>query len=333
MKAMVCPEKNLPLQLQELPEPVAGRGEAVVQLKAAALNHRDLWICQGQYANLRYPIVPGSDGSGMVTAIGEDVPNSWLHKEVVINPAMNWGDQPAYHGKAFTILGLPDNGCLAGYVKVPATALHVKPAYLSFEEAAAIPLAGLTAYRALFTRGQLAAGNRVLVTGIGGGVALMALQMAVAAGAQVYVTSGSDDKIAKALQLGAAGGVNYTTRGWYKFFQSSVEGFDVVIDSAAGEGFKHFIDLAKPGARIVLYGGTQGAIGSLNPQKLFWKQLNILGTTMGRPEEFSEMLALFETHRIHPVIDEIVELEATNEALHKMEQAAQFGKLVLRIHQ
>ncbi len=328
---MICPGKAQPLQLQELPEPVAGAGEVVVQLKAAALNHRDLWIQKGQYANLRYPIIPGSDGSGVVTVTGPGVDTGWQGREVVINPAMNWGSDASHHGPAFTILGLPENGCFAGYVKVPAAYLYPKPAYLSFEEAAALPLAALTAYRALFTRGQLVAGNNLLITGIGGGVALMVLQMAVATGARVYVTSGSDAKIQKAIRLGAAGGVNYTTEGWYKFFQSSMEGFDVVIDSAAGDGFKHFVDLAKPGARIVLYGGTQGAIPTINPQKLFWKQLNILGTTMGTQEEFKAMLALFEQYRIHPVIDEVFELDAAENALRKMDQSSQFGKMVLRI--
>jgi NADPH:quinone reductase-like Zn-dependent oxidoreductase len=311
--------------------PVAGEGEVIVQVKAAAFNHRDWWIRQGQYANLRYPIILGSDGSGVVYEVGEGVSIDWLHKEVVMNPGMNWGDDPAVHSRAFKMLGLPDDGCFAEFVKVPATALFPKPSYLSFQEAAALPLAALTGYRALFTKGELKKGDHVLLTGIGGGVALMMLQMAVAVGAHVYVTSGDDAKIEKAKKLGAAGGVNYRTEGWHKLLQVSTEGFDLIVDSAGGDSFRHFIDLAKPAGRIVFFGGTQGAITNLNPQKMFWKQLQIKGTTMGTPEEFEAMLQLFETHRIRPVVDAVYPMEQADIAIHKMENASQFGKIVLRM--
>jgi NADPH:quinone reductase-like Zn-dependent oxidoreductase len=248
-----------------------------------------------------------------------------------MNPGLNWGDNPDVHSRSFKMLGLPDDGCFAEFVKVPASALFPKPAYLSFEEAAALPLAGLTGYRALFTKGSLKKGDHVLLTGIGGGVALMMLQMAVAVGAHVHVTSGDDAKIEKAKKLGAIGGVNYKTEGWHKLLQASSEGFDLIVDSAGGDGFRHFIDLAKPGGRIVFYGGTQGAITNLNPQKMFWKQLQVKGTTMGTPEEFEAMLQLFETHRIHPVIDAVYSMEEADIAIHKMENASQFGKIVLRM--
>jgi NADPH:quinone reductase-like Zn-dependent oxidoreductase len=158
----------------------------------------------------------------------------------------------------------------------------------------------------------------------------MVLKMALAAGAEVYVTSGSDEKIEKAVALGAKLGVNYTISGWYKLFQSAVEGFDVIIDSAAGDGFKHLVDLANPGGRIVFFGGTQGPIGTLNPQKIFWKHLSIIGTTMGTQEEFAAMISLFETHKIKPVIDQVFDMKDAEKALRKMDDAAQFGKIVLR---
>lgn len=331
MKAVVCPGKEQPLRVEEVAVPAAGPGEVIVAIKAAAFNHRDWWIRQGQYANLRYPIILGSDGSGVVYEVGEHVSIDWLDREVVMNPGLNWGDNPEYHSREFKMLGLPDDGCFARYIKVPASALFPKPPYLSFEEAAAIPLAGLTGYRALFTKGNLKTGDHVLLTGIGGGVALLMLQMAVAVGAKVYVTSGDDAKIEKAKKLGAAGGVNYKTEGWHKLLQAFSEGFDLIVDSAAGDGFRNFIDLAKPGGRIVFFGGTQGAITNLNPQKIFWKQLQIKGTTMGTPEEFEAMLQLFEHHRIHPVIDEVCAMEDADKAIHKMENASQFGKIIMRI--
>lgn len=329
MKAIVLKGKDQPLVWVDVDTPVAGPGDVVVHIKAAALNHRDLWIQKGQYAGLRYPIILGSDGSGVVVEAGSPEDQHWIGKEVIINPGMHWGDHPEYHGREFAILGLPQNGTFAEFVRVPASTLYNKPAYLQHEAAAAIPLAGLTGYRALFTKGQVQKGSKVLITGIGGGVALLMLQMATAVGAEVYVTSGSDEKIKRAMQLGAVVGVNYTMGGWYKLFQSAVEGFDVIVDSAAGDGFKHFVDLANPGGRIVFFGGTQGAITTLNPQKIFWKHLSILGTTMGTPAEFAAMLDLFEAHRIEPVIDEIIPMPQAEKAMRKMDESNQFGKLVL----
>ena len=330
MKAVILKDKNEPLVWRDAEKPAPSNGEVLVNIKAAAFNHRDLWIQKGQYAGIRYPIILGSDGSGIVSELGNGVIDSWLNKEVVINPGMNWGNDPNFHDRHFKILGLPDNGTFAEYVKVSAEYLYEKPAYLSFEEAASIPLAGLTAYRALFTRGQVKQGDKVLITGIGGGVALMVLKMALAIGADVYVTSGSDEKIERAVALGAKLGVNYKISSWYKLFQSAVEGLDVIIDSAAGDDFKHLIELANPGGKIVFYGGTQGPISTLNPQKIFWKHLSILGTTMGTQKEFAAMLSLFETHKIKPVIDEVFDMADAEKAIRKMDNGAQFGKIVLR---
>jgi zinc-binding alcohol dehydrogenase/oxidoreductase len=331
MKAIILHDKEHPLTVGEADKPVAAAGEVIVQVKAAAFNHRDRWIQKGQYANLRYPIILGSDGSGIVSEVGEGVDTSWIGKEVIMNAGMNWGDDPNFHSRSFKISGLPDNGTFAEYVKVPASALYLKPAYMTWQQAAAIPLAGLTGYRALFTKGKADKGSKVLITGIGGGVALLTMQMALAAGAEVYVTSGSDEKIERATQLGATLGVNYKINGWHKLFQSAVDGFDIIIDSAAGDGFKNFVEIAKPGGRIIFYGGTQGPITSLNPQKIFWKQLSILGTTMGTPEEFEAMVKLFETHKIQPVIDEVFAFEDAERAIRKMDDNSQFGKIVLNI--
>ena len=330
MKAVILKDKNEPLVWRDAEKPAPSNGEVLVNIKAAAFNHRDLWIQKGQYAGIRYPIILGSDGSGIVSELGNGVNDSWLNKEVIINPGMNWGNNPNFHDRHFKILGLPDNGTFADYVKVPAEYLYVKPAYLTFEEAASVPLAGLTAYRALFTRGQVKQGDKVLITGIGGGVALMVLKMALAAGAEVFVTSGSDEKIERAVALGAKLGVNYKMSGWYKLFQSAVEGFDIIIDSAAGDDFKHLVELANPGGKIVFYGGTQGPITTLNPQKIFWKHLSILGTTMGTQAEFAAMLDLFLTYNIRPVIDEVFDMADAEKAIRRMDNAAQFGKIVLR---
>jgi zinc-binding alcohol dehydrogenase/oxidoreductase len=230
------------LAVTTVADPQPGKGEAVVALRAAALNHRDVWIKGGQYAGLKWPCIPGSDGAGVVEAVGPGVDATWLGREVVINPSLHWGAAKRAQGPYFQILGLPRHGTLAEKVAVPAEQLAAKPGHLSWEEAAALPLAGLTAYRALFSRARVQAGELVLVSGIGGGVAWFALQFAVAAGAQVWVTSSSPEKIARAMAHGARGGFNYQDAGWVEAALQAPGAFDVVVDSAGGEGFGRLID-------------------------------------------------------------------------------------------
>ena len=331
MKALVLSAKNAPLTLQECPDLRAGEGEAIVQVYAAALNHRDVWIQKGQYAGLKYPIIPGSDGAGVIVSAGSSGA-AWVGKEVIIDPAFNWGDSPTHqHPKDFRILGLPDDGTLAEYVKVPIRNLLEKPAHLSFEEAAALPLAGVTAFRALITRGQLQPGEKVLITGIGGGVALFALQYAVALGAKVYVSSGDDEKIAKAIALGASGGVNYRAGDWGQRLQDLAGSFDVIVDGAAGDGMDELLNLATPGGRVVLYGATRGNPSNLTARRIFWKQLNVLGTTMGNSEDFHSMIAFVGQHRIRPVVDTIVPFADGEAAFRHMDDAKQFGKIVIKV--
>ncbi|SNR38979.1 zinc-binding dehydrogenase [Hymenobacter mucosus] len=332
MQALVLDGINQPLQLRDVPTPQPGPGEVLVQLHAAALNHRDVWIQKGQYAGLKFPIVLGADGAGIVAALGEGVEQVLLHQPVLINPGQNWGDNPAAQGRDFQILGLPQDGTFAEFVCVPARYVRSKPAYLSFEQAAALPLGGVTAYRATFTRAQVRPGERVLVSGVGGGVALLALQMAVAIGAEVWVTSGSDEKIAKAVALGAKGGANYKTENWpATLTKEAGGGFDVVIDSAAGSGFNNLVDAAAPGGRIVFYGATQGDIPNVAARKIFWKQLSVLGSTMGTEQDFAAMINLFEQHRIEPAVDQIFSLAEGEKALRHMDESLQFGKIILQI--
>lgn len=311
------------------PEPVAG--EARVRLKAAALNHRDVWIKLGQYAGLKFPSRPGSDGAGVVEAVGAGVEETWVGREVLINPSFSWGARQQAQGEEFTILGLPRDGTLAEVITVPVVQLATKPIHLTWTEAASLPLAGLTAYRALFTRATLRPGEKVLITGIGGGVALFALQFAVAHGAQVYVTSGSDEKIARAIELGATGGFNYTHPGWAK---TAAHGhadrlFDVIVDSAGGEGFESLIDLTIPGGRIVFFGATRGNPPQMPMRKVFWRQISLLGTTMGSPEDWEAMIGFIDRHRITPVVSNVFPLERAVEAFELMERGGQFGKIVV----
>jgi zinc-binding alcohol dehydrogenase/oxidoreductase len=330
MKANVLEAPDKPLTWKEVAKPMLAPGKVLVKIKAAGLNRRDYWISIGKYAGLKYPVILGSDGTGIVTEVGEGVDEAWLDKEVVIHPGSNWGDDENFQGKDFKILGLPDDGTLAEYVKISAEYLYPKPAYLNWEQAAAFPLAGVTAYRALFVKANIKKGDTVLISGVGGGTGVFALQWAVAAGCRVFVTSGSGDKIERARQLGALAGVNYKAQDWAEELQHLSGGFDVIIDSALGEGFAKFSDLCKPGGRIVFFGGTAGDIPAINGRKIFWKQLQILGTTLGTAADFKAMLAFMEQHQIVPVIDEVFPLSDAQQAIEKMGASTQFGNIILK---
>jgi NADPH:quinone reductase-like Zn-dependent oxidoreductase len=235
-------------------------------------------------------------------------------------------------GKEYRILGLPDDGTFAQFVKAPADHVFPKPSHLSHEEAAAIPLAALTAYRALVTRGEVREGETVVIPGIGGGVATFLVQMAAALGTRVFVTSGSDEKIEKAKELGAEGGVNYNSENWSKELRSMTGGVDLSVDSIGGEVFDALLSMANPGSRIVTFGATAGPVPKLVMPKIFlFKQLDILGTAMGTPEEFGAMLDLYQERGLRPVINERFPLEETTAAMQHMEEGAGIGKIVLDI--
>jgi len=333
MNAVVLRELGGPekLVLEQLPDPTPGPGQALVRLRAAALNHRDAWIRKGLYAGITLPVILGSDGAGEVVGVGDGVGRSLIGSDVVINPSLDWGTDNRAQGPTYRILGLPDQGTYADLVAVPADNVLPKPAALTWTEAAAIPLAGLTAYRALFTRARVTAGETVLVTGIGGGVATLALLFARHAGARVLVTSGSDDKLARARELGADGGVNYRAEGWGTLVQALAGGGpDIIIDSAGKDVFPTLIEIIKPGGRIVTFGSTTGSPSTIEVRKIFWKQISILGSTMGTPREFANMLALFEGG-LKPVVDRVFPLGEAAAAHRRMDQADQFGKIVLTI--
>lgn len=319
---------------EEVPTPKAGDKEVVIKLKYAAMNRRDVFIRKGQYHGIKLPAIMGADGAGVIHEVGNGVEDLEVGMEVVIYPGFNWGNNPRYASRKFHILGVPTDGTHAQYVKVPARNVFPKPKYLTWKEAASLPLAGLTAYRALFTRGNIQPGEVLVLPGIGGGVATFVLQMAVAIGAKVYVTSGDDEKINKAISLGAIDGINYHNSKWDKELRTLIgDGADICIDTIGGETFNKLVSLAKLGSRIVTFGATSGPVPELLMPKIFLKQLDILGTTMGTEEEFGKMLQFFEKYEIRPAIDKTFPLENIRSAHHYMENGNQFGKIVLEIPQ
>lgn len=325
--------RNLPegIELKTLAIPKLHPGEALVQIKAAALNHRDEWCRIGQYANLRDGIVLGSDGAGVVVDVADDSDRDWIDKEVMINPALNWGENQLAQGKNFEIIGMPNHGTLSEYLAVATHRLHAKPSHLTIEEAAALPLAGVTAYRALVYQGQLKAGEQVLISGIGGGVAQFAFQFAVALGAAASVSSSKREKIDFALKNGATSGYIYSEPNWVREVLRDTEGFDLIIDGAAGDSLNDLVQLCKPGGRVVFYGATRGNTSELVARRIFWNQIKLIGSTMGSDLDFANMVHLVKDKKIKPVIDRVFDLEDALSAFKRMKAGAQLGKIVIKL--
>jgi len=331
MKAMQLREVGQPLEIIERQAPTPSEGQVVVELRAAALNRRDYWITRGKYPGIKLPCVLGSDGAGIVSGVGGGVDEAWLGREVVINPGLGWGGRREAQGPDFQALGMPRDGTFATHVVVPAKNIRDKPNHLDWSQGAALPLAGLTAYRAVFVQGGLELNELVLITGIGGGVAAAALQFAVAAGAKVVVTSSSAAKIERAVSLGAVAGYDYTGEDWADRLSGEHGLPDLVVDGAGGNGYNDLIKLARPGGRIVSYGATAGGPERLDISRVFWKQLRLVGSTLGSPQDCGDMLSFVEQHRLAPIVDDVLPLAEANAALDRMKTSSQFGKIVLRI--
>jgi zinc-binding alcohol dehydrogenase/oxidoreductase len=311
----------------DCPEPQTG--EIRVELRASALNHRELWIVQGQYPGMRLPCTMGCDGSGIIESLGSKCGGLEVGTEVALYPGLKWGGNPDFPASEFGLLGMPGPGTIAEYICVPAENAVVKPSSLSFEEAAATGLAGLTAWRALITKARLRAGERVLITGIGGGVATFALRFAVALGATVFVSSGSAETLEKARELGAAAGFNYKDPDWRKSVAKVTGGIDIVIDGAPAASYGNYARALNMGARIVVYGSTGGPQFTVNAPELFLKNLALIGSNVGNLEEYKAMLAFVEQHRLRPVIDRAFAFKDAADALQYLATGHRFGKVTI----
>ena len=307
------------LRYEEVPGPVAGPGEVLVELRAAAVNRRDLLVRNppGPAYEFDLPLIPGSDGAGVRRDTGEDV---------VIYPGLGWGPREDAAGPDWRILGGPDDGTYAELVKVPAENVFPKPARFSWEEAAAFPLAALTAYRALFEVGGLVDDESVLVLCAGSGVSTMAVSLAAQAGCRVLVTSSSQEKIDRAKELGAEGGVLYTEDGWAE----AAGPVDVVLDSV-GSTWRESVKALRRGGRLVVFGGTGGPEVAIDVRALYLNWQSIRGTTMGSARDFAALLRMVDGGRWCPVIDSVCPLEEAAAAHERMQAGEHFGKLVLTV--
>lgn len=324
----------------DLPAPNPGPGEVLLKVHAAAFNHLDIWVRKGRPGvTLNFPHVLGSDAAGTIAALGEGVTTANIGDEVVLDPGLSCGACSAcMRGEqsecdTYTILGMGRPGTFAEYVVVPAKNLLPKPAHLSWEEAAALPLAYATAWRMLFNRAQLGPGEKLLIHGIGGGVAIAALQLAHAAGAEITVTSSSQEKLDRAKALGAHHTELYGNADLPQriLAHTSGQGIDVILDSVGAATWPTNLEVARKGARIVHCGVTTGPLVEANLSAIYWKQLNILGSTMASHEDFRRLLAAVTATGLNPVIDKVYPLAEAQAAQKHMEDGGQFGKIVLKI--
>jgi zinc-binding alcohol dehydrogenase/oxidoreductase len=316
VKAIRIHEDGAPdvLRYEDAPDPVPADGEVLVRLRAAALNHIDLWIRSGR-PSVPKPRILGSDGAGERADTGE---------RVVINPGLDDGAH---------IVGEHIDGTDAELVAVPEAYLHPVPEGMSFEEAASFPMVFVTAYRMLVTKAQLQEGEWVLVWGAGGGVATASLAIAKAHGARVLATSSSNAKLERARAVGADAVVNHAdgdVRAAVKEATGGV-GVDVVVEHVGEATWKTSLAAVRPGGRIVVCGATSGANPPAQLHRVWWKQLTIYGSTMGTREDFAGMYELVASGRARPIVDEVFPLSEARAAHERLEAGEQFGKIVLSI--
>jgi zinc-binding alcohol dehydrogenase/oxidoreductase len=332
MRAMrvVSPGDSPVFQEVDLAEPVAGDGEAVVRVVTAALNRRDWWIWRE--APDGAAVTLGSDAAGVVTAVGAGVGTVSVGDEVVINPTLGWNPGEHVPTETFEILGSPRDGTFADRVVVPAANIAQRPASLSWEESAALSLAGLTAWRAAVTCARAGHGRRVLVTGAGSGVATFAVQIAAALGSEVWVTTSTDAKLERVRELGARGGVLYSQPGWGSALRKVAGGgFDAVIDSWGADCWPEALQALRWGGVLVNFGDTGGESSTIPVSEVYWAWRSIIGTTMGSPEEYRALLEHVSTHSWRPVIDSVHALEDIATAARRLLDRDRFGKIVLRV--
>jgi NADPH:quinone reductase-like Zn-dependent oxidoreductase len=328
------------LSLREMPvPPLVAPDDVRVRLHAAALNHLDLFVAGGLPHPPSFPHIVGSDGAGVVDAIGPAVKEFGVGARVMLNPGVSCarcefcrrGDNPLC--PSFGILGEHRSGTLAEYIVVPARNLGRIPPGMGWDEAAAFPLATLTAWRMLTTRARLQSGERVLIWGIGGGVAQAALRIATHLGAHAIVTSASDEKLERARALGAAVMLNHRSVDVASEIRRLTEkrGVEVVVDSVGAASWEVSLRCLGRGGRLVTCGATSGPMVGLDIRKLFWYQWNLLGSTMGGDAEWRAVVDLANAGKLWPEIDSVYPMARAVEAYRRLEAGAQWGKVVIQV--
>lgn len=313
------------LQVGERASAVAGKGEVIVRIIVAGLNRRDLYT-PGRLGNDADALTLGSDGAGIIESLGEGIEGWAVGDTVIINPSLRWYEESAIPPVDFEILSLPDDGTFAEKIVISAEQIEKKPSYLSMIEAAAIGVAPLTGYRALVTKGQIKPGQTVFIPGAGSGVATFIIQFAHNLGARVIVSSRSEAKRQQALEIGADLAID-TNGDWNELLKD--EQIDLVIDSVGEATFNRSLAVLKKGGVFVTFGATTADVTSLNLRDFFYGQYTLHGTTLGSREEFRACLQLMTQYEIHPVIDDIYQIDDAHKAIERLKVNEQFGKIVL----
>lgn len=328
------------LAFTDVPAPTIGPFEALVQVKFVALNHLDLWTRRGiPGLTLPLPHIGGSDVAGVVAEVGGAVDRSWVGKRVMLNPALacgfcafcRAGEQSLCD--TFKILGEHTTGGFAEYIAIPATNLYEIPDNTSLSDAASVPLAFQTAWRALIGQARLRAGESVLVLGAGGGVATAAIQIAKLAGAYVYAVTSTAEKEQRARELGADETINYKTSDFAKeiWRRSGKRGVDVVLENVGPATWSQSVRSLKRGGRLVTFGATTGRMAETDLNLLFFKQLHLIGSTMANFAEFDAVMSQVFAGKLRPVVDRVLPLAEGREAQRLLESGEQFGKIVLEV--
>jgi NADPH:quinone reductase-like Zn-dependent oxidoreductase len=321
------------LRVAERPQPKAGIGQVLFKVHACSLNYRDLLIATGAYdPRIRLPLVPLSDGAGEVVELGEGAKRFKTGDRVAACFMPRWIDGELTAAKASYPLGASDGGMLAEFVALPEEGLVPIPDHLSFEQAAALPCAAVTAWNALITQGKLKAGDSVLVQGTGG-VSLFALQFAKITGARVIITSSSDEKLARASKLGASDGINYRSLpDWEKRVRELTDGngVDHIVEVGGAGTLPKSFKAVRTGGLISLIGVLSGG-GEVNPMPLLMKGVTLRGIYVGSRAMFEAMNRVIALHKLEPVIDRVFNFEQIGEALSYLKSGAHFGKIVIRV--
>ncbi|ASK63681.1 alcohol dehydrogenase [Virgibacillus phasianinus] len=325
MKAFVHDHGNL--EIKQIDDPHVSVGEVIVGIRSAGLNRRDIGIPNRRNKE-EDTLVLGSDGAGVIEAVGEGVTNINVGDEVIINPALRWAEKSVAPPADFDILGMPDHGTFAEKIKVSADQVEKKPAHLSWDEAGVLALSALTGYRALFTKGELKEGDTVFIPGAGSGVATYLIMFAKQAGARVIVTSRNEEKREHAANLGADIVLD-TASDWPE--ELADEEIDLVIESVGKATFNRSLEVLKKGGRMVVFGATTDDTIDFNLRAFFYGQYQLFGTTMGSREELRDMLDLVKEHKLHPVVDSTFELNHAKEAFYYLKEGNQFGKVAIKI--
>jgi NADPH:quinone reductase-like Zn-dependent oxidoreductase len=342
MKAVIFRQHGGPevLEYADVAEPQIRANEVLVRVKACALNHLDIWV-RGGLPGIEIPLphILGNDVAGVVKQVGELITWVKVGDEVMVQPGVSCGHCEACLSgndnfcREYDIIGYRRDGGYAELVAVPGVNIIPKPALLSWEEAAALPLVTVTAWHMLVTRAKVEPGETVLVHAAGSGVGSIAIQLAKLRGARVITTAGSDEKLAHARELGADETINYTNADWPKEVRRLTDrkGVDVVFEHTGAATWPGSIASLKAGGRLVTCGATSGFDAHSDLRQVFYRHLNILGSFMGSKAELLEAMKFVSAGKIRGVVDRVLPLSEARQAHELIENRAQFGKVVLSV--